>query len=190
MIGYECFVGLLTAKGDIHLREAGNNCERGHEPLNVGMKLTQVSKCLREPRIRWRSETTKKPRRKITALPSWKERELNSNMVGYGTAATSASAGFGWVLFSLVLTCLARWKTEMNALFFFFAQRIENCESFFLKTRLWNPIQRKDLLVRTSAEDGNSMQESEQNTKNINRDTIRSSIYIFITGMTPVPHKC
>lgn len=29
MIGYECFVGMITAKGDIYLREAGHNCERG-----------------------------------------------------------------------------------------------------------------------------------------------------------------
>ena len=33
MIGYECFVGVLTAKGDIYLLEAGQNCERGHEPM-------------------------------------------------------------------------------------------------------------------------------------------------------------
>ena len=107
MIGYECFVGLLTAKGDIHLREAGNNCERGHEPLNLGMKLTQVSKCLREPRIRWRSETTKKPRRKITALPSWKERELNSNMIGYGVAPARIGGGaYITVLLSICLSWL------------------------------------------------------------------------------------
>ncbi len=39
MIGYECFVGLITAKGDIYLREAGHNCERGQVGVNVHIKL-------------------------------------------------------------------------------------------------------------------------------------------------------
>ena len=74
-IGYECFVGLITQKGDIFLKEAGNNCERGQEPLKYGMRLTQVSKCYSNPRIRT-SPPTKRP--KATALPRWRERELNN----------------------------------------------------------------------------------------------------------------
>ncbi len=81
MIGYECFVGLVTAKGDIYLREAGHNCERGQEPLTHGMRLSQVSKCYGSSHHhRWRHKKTKTttrprppppspPRRK--ALPSW-----------------------------------------------------------------------------------------------------------------------
>ena len=79
LIGYECFVGLITKKGDIFLKEAGNNCERGQEPLKYGMRLTQVSKCYSNPRLAW--TTTHQPRRhkpKATALPRWRERELNN----------------------------------------------------------------------------------------------------------------
>lgn len=86
LIGYECFVGLITAKGDIYLREAGHNCERGQEPLKYGMRLSQVSKCYGSPRLKWRSSTlatTRRPKNKrvkITALPSWRERELNNSI--------------------------------------------------------------------------------------------------------------
>jgi hypothetical protein len=92
MIGYECFVGLITAKGDIHLREAGHNCERGQDPLRDGMRLTQVSKCYGSfhPRMHWQSSTatttggrttTSSSRsKKITALPRWREKELNNEI--------------------------------------------------------------------------------------------------------------
>ena len=93
LIGYECFVGLITAKGDIYLREAGHNCERGQEPLKYGMRLTQVSKCYGNPRFRW---TTNAPARKpkATALPRWKERELNNFIdSGAGHQRVNFSAG-------------------------------------------------------------------------------------------------
>ena len=78
MIGYECFVGVLTAKGDIYLLEAGQNCERGHEPMKRGMRLTQVSKCYGHPKWRSKNRSTTKPasRPRITALPTWRERQL------------------------------------------------------------------------------------------------------------------
>jgi len=92
MIGYECFVGLITAKGDIHLREAGHNCERGQDPLRDGMRLTQVSKWYGSfhPRMHWKASTATTGGRatttsggrnkKITALPRWRERELNNEI--------------------------------------------------------------------------------------------------------------
>ncbi|XP_040565962.1 uncharacterized protein [Lepeophtheirus salmonis] len=46
MIGFECFVAVMSPRsGDIFLREASHNCERGQTPKRNGMKLTQVSKC-------------------------------------------------------------------------------------------------------------------------------------------------
>ena len=96
-IGYECFVGLITQKGDIFLKEAGNNCERGQEPLKYGMRLTQVSKCYSNPRIRT-SPPTKRP--KATALPRWRERELNNYIDSSATQMKSPLNIF------LVLSCL------------------------------------------------------------------------------------
>ena len=90
MIGYECFVGLVTAKGDIYLREAGNNCERGQEPLKYGMRLSQVSKCYGSRR--WRASTTRKPRKRITALPTWRERQLQDNGIDSGAARDGLTA--------------------------------------------------------------------------------------------------
>ena len=108
MIGYECFVGLITAKGDIYLREAGNNCERGQEPLKYGMRLSQVSKCYGQRNghrgghvglHRW-SQTTQRPRRKhVTALPSWR-----SNVVDSGS--TSLVASVASIVASIILLCL------------------------------------------------------------------------------------
>ena len=88
MIGYECFVGLITAKGDIYLREAGNNCERGQEPLKYGMRLSQVSKCygLHHKSRFW--TTTAKPRRKVTALPHWRRNAIE----GAGGASAAAAS--------------------------------------------------------------------------------------------------
>ena len=89
MIGYECFVGLITKKGDIYLKEAGYNCERNQEPLKYGMRLTQVSKCYVNPRLSTRLSTTLEPakRPKATALPRWRERELN-NFIDSGSASS------------------------------------------------------------------------------------------------------
>ena len=111
MIGYECFVGLITAKGDIYLREAGNNCERGQEPLKYGMRLSQVSKCYGQRNghrgghaglhhHRWRT-TTRRPRRKhVTALPSWRSNVVDSAAVAVGSVASLAVAA------SAILLCL------------------------------------------------------------------------------------
>jgi len=104
LIGYECFVGLITKKGDIFLKEAGNNCERGQEPLKYGMRLTQVSKCYSNPRLAW--TTTHQPRRhkpKATALPRWRERELN-NFVDSGASKNV-------VQFPTLLLILSSWLT-------------------------------------------------------------------------------
>ena len=97
LIGYECFVGLITQKGDIFLKEAGNNCERGQEPLKYGMRLTQVSKCYSNPRIRT-SPPTKRP--KATALPRWRERELNNYI---DSSAPSLKSFNYWLFFACVL---------------------------------------------------------------------------------------
>ena len=79
LIGYECFVGLITKKGDIYLKEAGNNCERSLEPLKYGMRLTQVSKCYGNPRLTWSTSQPQPAKRpKATALPRWREREMNN----------------------------------------------------------------------------------------------------------------
>ena len=110
MIGYECFVGLITAKGDIHLREAGHNCERGQDPLRDGMKLTQVSKCYGSfhPRMHWQSSTTSggvttpsSKTKKITALPRWRERELNNEI------DSGAPRGLDYLSSLLSIVCLA-----------------------------------------------------------------------------------
>ena len=88
MIGYECFVGLITKKGDIYLKEAGYNCERNQEPLKYGMRLTQVSKCYVNPRLSWTTTLQPAKRPKATALPRWRERELN-NFIDSGGASIS-----------------------------------------------------------------------------------------------------
>ncbi len=108
MIGYECFVGLITAKGDIYLREAGNNCERGQEPLKYGMRLSQVSKCYgarNNPRLRWRTDTTRKPRRRVTALPSWRR-----NMIEAAGAA-GMSTPPALLVFMLLVSCMLQRRS-------------------------------------------------------------------------------
>jgi len=114
MIGHECFVGLVTAKGDIYLKEAGTSCERGQEPLKTGMRMTQVSKCYggqhHRRRQRWRGRArapiTGSSHRQATALPTWREREL-ANLVtgalGGGSAGLVASATL-----LAVAVCVAR----------------------------------------------------------------------------------
>lgn len=133
MIGYECFVGLVTAKGDIYLREAGSNCERGQEPLKYGMRLTQVSKCYgsHHPRLRWRtSSTTSRPRKRITALPSWRQRELNNLIPGSSRAPASlkhSSLIWNILAVTVVLTWFScEWVSEcsVNRLLF-----LQCCES-------------------------------------------------------------
>ena len=103
MIGSECFVGLITAKGDLPPREAGHNCERGQDPLRDGMRLTQVSKCYGSfhPRMHWQSSTvassgrdstTGSRNKKITALPRWRERELNNEIDSSGALRRQSDA--------------------------------------------------------------------------------------------------
>ena len=119
MIGYECFVGVVTAKGDLYLREAGVNCERGKEPLRFGMRMTQVSKCYgsQHPRLRWRYRNRARTVHggggnatavKATALPTWRERQLNGDAGGYGSggAARVRDASLVVVLVVAVLASL------------------------------------------------------------------------------------
>ena len=58
MDGYECFVGVERKKGEIFLQEAGNNCERGQEPLRYGMRMSRVAECYYHrqynPRLNWK----------------------------------------------------------------------------------------------------------------------------------------
>ena len=65
MMGHECFVGATTKKGEIYLQEAGNNCERGQEPLKDGMRMSRVAECYyhrpTHPRFNWREKSTVKP---------------------------------------------------------------------------------------------------------------------------------
>ena len=134
MIGHECFVGVLTAKGDIYLLEAGQNCERGHEPMKFGMRLTQVSKCYgsHHPKLKtWQQQlrhleqghsTTKKPawasessdvyidqsHRKAQALPtSWRERELLNNNYIYSTGSPKVHASNLIVIILSIVTILS-----------------------------------------------------------------------------------
>ena len=132
MIGHECFVGTLTAKGDIYLLEAGQNCERGHEPMKFGMRLTQVSKCYgsHHPKLKtWQQQlrrlehghsSTKKPawassssnghaesthhhHRKAQALPtSWRERELLNNNYSYSSSSKAQISNNVVIAFALV----------------------------------------------------------------------------------------
>ena len=57
MEGHECFVGAITKKGEIYLQEAGNNCERGQQPLQEGMRMSRVAECYYHkqfsPRLSW-----------------------------------------------------------------------------------------------------------------------------------------
>jgi hypothetical protein len=64
MEGHECFT---TKKGEIFLQEAGNNCERGQEPLRYGMRMSRVAECYYHkqynPKLNWKlpSSTHKTP---------------------------------------------------------------------------------------------------------------------------------
>ena len=65
MSGYECFVGVNTERGEIYLQEAGNNCERGQQPMRYGMRLSRVAQCYYQrptsPKFRWQDTTTALP---------------------------------------------------------------------------------------------------------------------------------
>ena len=117
MIGYECFVGLITKKGDIYLKEAGYNCERNQEPLKYGMRLTQVSKCYVNPRLSWTTTLQPAKRPKATALPRWRERELN-NFIDSGGASISTKTTLPmlslWLVtfVSYLFTCSWRWNSS------------------------------------------------------------------------------
>ena len=107
MIGHECFVGVLTAKGDIYLLEAGQNCERGHEPMKSGMRLTQVSKCY-NPRHRWQHhpKSTRRPSRpRITDLPTWRERRLDNTIDSGGGSSAKTNSLVVTLLVAAILTC-------------------------------------------------------------------------------------
>lgn len=58
MLGHECFVGVTTQQGEIYLQEAGNNCERGQEPLRYGMRMSRVAECYHSrqhnPKLDWK----------------------------------------------------------------------------------------------------------------------------------------
>jgi len=41
---YECFVGEIVSNTEIFIKEAGEHCARGSEPLNSGMKLERNGK--------------------------------------------------------------------------------------------------------------------------------------------------
>lgn len=123
MIGYECFVGVLTAKGDIYLLEAGQNCERGHEPMKYGMRLTQVAKCYNHgehegpqgihPKFshHWPHSGHKRPlsdgTKRATALPTWREKVLNEK-AGSSSASRKTSA-LWWSPSVTVLLLLISW---------------------------------------------------------------------------------
>ncbi len=110
-IGYECFVGLFTAKGDIFLREAGNNCERGQEPLKYGMRMTQVSKCYnrhRRPTTRPKSSTFAVS--SATALPTWRERELSNEIEDFDSGAKSHRSGLILIMLPVLLVVMSLSK--------------------------------------------------------------------------------
>ena len=64
MEGHECFVGSTTRAGEIYLKEAGHNCERGQQPARDGMRMSRVAECYyhnnnnKNPRFDWRLPTT------------------------------------------------------------------------------------------------------------------------------------
>jgi hypothetical protein len=36
---YECFVGSIISDNEIHIKEAGDHCQRNIDPMQYGMKL-------------------------------------------------------------------------------------------------------------------------------------------------------
>jgi hypothetical protein len=36
---YECFVGSIISNNEIHIKEAGDHCQRNIDPMHYGMKL-------------------------------------------------------------------------------------------------------------------------------------------------------
>merc|ERR1712223_933005 len=110
--------------------EAGQNCERGHEPMKFGMRLTQVSKCYgsHHPKLKtWQQQlrrlehghsSTKIPawasssseshvesthHRKAQALPtSWRERELLNNNYSYSSSSKAQISNSVVIIFALV----------------------------------------------------------------------------------------
>ena len=71
MEGHECFVGAITKKGEIYLQEAGNNCERGQQPLQEGMRMSRVAECYYHKqfsnKFSWQTKEVLVP---TTALPA------------------------------------------------------------------------------------------------------------------------
>ncbi|XP_022254009.1 uncharacterized protein LOC106469744 [Limulus polyphemus] len=63
--GHQCFVGKVMKNGDeAYIKEAGETCTRGQDPITVGMKITKQVSCPQVPvtfvpvRPPWRSELT------------------------------------------------------------------------------------------------------------------------------------
>ncbi|GFG31845.1 hypothetical protein Cfor_02655 [Coptotermes formosanus] len=42
---YECFVGFIISNNEIHIKEAGDHCQRNIDPMHYGMKLTRKGTC-------------------------------------------------------------------------------------------------------------------------------------------------
>lgn len=43
---YECFVGSIISNNEIHIKEAGDHCQRNIDPMHYGMKLLRKGTCL------------------------------------------------------------------------------------------------------------------------------------------------
>ncbi|GAB6021794.1 hypothetical protein CHUAL_004371 [Chamberlinius hualienensis] len=43
--GFQCFVGTIVEGEDVFIKEAGDNCVRGMDPLKFGMKMTKQDSC-------------------------------------------------------------------------------------------------------------------------------------------------
>ena len=73
MEGHECFVGAITKKGEIYLQEAGNNCERGQQPLQEGMRMSRVAECYYHkqfsPRLSWQQLPSTTTRVELSVAP-------------------------------------------------------------------------------------------------------------------------
>lgn len=65
MQGHECFAGAVTKTGELYLKEAGHNCERGQLPAKDGMRMSRVAECYyhhnNNPRFNWRLPTSTPP---------------------------------------------------------------------------------------------------------------------------------
>jgi len=92
MEGHECFVGVTTKKGEIFLQEAGNNCERGQEPLRYGMRMSRVAECYYHkqynPKLNWK-------------LPSSTHKTPSTTEISSGSSSSTFSLLLAFALLSL-----------------------------------------------------------------------------------------